>query len=261
MRKAIFLEYKFGDYDAKTLYASGANETVAWMERLNPTRFQQLRDWHVKVNLSFGGFEDEICPLNPQSTDRLKKLIKSALEYQPSGIIIDHFRFRGRWEQSEGKLKYVLAHEPCEYCQGVDKGRELARVAGWIRKIVPKEMELGYYAIPVKYDEFSQFGQNHELLGKVFDYSSPMLYHRRINKPVEYIHQFTEYLSDLTSKPIVPAIAVKDMPDNLPDQIDESVLQQEYDKAIQAPSAGVCWFSWDGAVEKHKTEIIAKIWR
>lgn len=261
LRKAIFLEYKFGDYDTKTLYSSGANEVVAWMERLNPTRLKQLRDWHVEVNLSFAGFEDEICPLDLQSIDRLQKLIKTALEYGSSGIIIDHFRFQGRWEQSGQELRHVLYHGECQYCKGKDKGWELARIAETIRKLIPPNIKLGYYAVPFAYQEFPQFGQDHALLTNIFDYSSPMLYHRMLGKPVEYIHLFTKYLSGLANKPVIPAIAVKDMPDGLPDQINESILRQEYKQAILPPSAGVCWFSWDGAIEKHKTGIIAKIWR
>ncbi len=260
MKKQIFLEYKFGDYDTKTLYASGANEVVAWMERLNSGRLQQLRDWHVKINLSFASFKDEICPLDPQSLARLRELIKTAMEYKSSGIIIDHFRFRGHWERPKQKLKHVLYHDECKYCKGKDRGWELARIAKTIRRLIRSDIELGYYAIPFAYEQFPQFGQNHRLLAQAFGYTSPMLYNRMINKPVEYIHQFIRDLTDLTGKPVIPAIAVKDMPDSLPDQLNDAILRQEYQQAVKAPSAGVCWFSWDGAIEKHKTLEIAKIW-
>lgn len=123
MRKAIFLEYKFGDYDTKTLYTSGAIEVVAWMERLNGPRLKQLKDWGVKISLCFSAFNDEDCPFDPGSKRRLKELLNQAVNYQPNGIILDHFRFQGRWEQTNKKQKYVLAHEPCRYCQGVDKGK------------------------------------------------------------------------------------------------------------------------------------------
>ncbi|MBI2008412.1 hypothetical protein HYS82_02020 [Candidatus Amesbacteria bacterium] len=260
MRKIIFLEYKFGDYDTKDLYSSGANEVVAWMERLNDKRIMQLKNWGVKISLCFSAFSDKACPFDPSSKNRLSELLKQAVDYLPNGIIMDHFRFRGRWEHSKEKLKYTLTHEPCHYCQGVDKGEKLAEIAKRIRNEVPKRIELGYYAVPVKYDEFPQFGQNHALLVKEFDYSSPMLYHRMLDKPVQYISQFTKYLFDLEGKPVIPAIAVKDMPDNLPDKVDESTLKEEYAQAVKSPSAGITWFSWDGAVEKHKTQIIAKIW-
>ncbi|TSC88429.1 MAG: hypothetical protein G01um101416_97 [Microgenomates group bacterium Gr01-1014_16] len=260
MRKAIFLEYKFGDYDTKTLYSSGANEIVAWMERLNDKRLKQLKNWGVKISLCISAFRDEVCPFDPSAKNRLSDLLKQAVDYQPNSIILDHFRFRGKWEQSGKKLKYVLAHKPCHYCRGVEKGEKLAEIAAWIKEEIPMRLELGYYAVPLKYEEFPQFGQNHALLVKAFDYSSPMLYHQMLDKPVQYISQFTKYLFDLASKPVIPAIAVKDMPDNLPDKIDESILKEEYSQAVKSPSAGVCWFSWDGAVEKKKTQIIAKMW-
>lgn len=259
MRKTIFLEYKFGDYDTKTLYASGANEVVAWMERLNPTRFQQLQNWHIKINFSFGGFDDSICPLNPKSRYRLGKLIKQAIKFGPSGIIIDHFRFAGRWEVKKQGLE--SPHLDCKYCQGKSRGKELVEIAMWIRSQVPRSIELGYYAVPFESEKITVVGQDHKLLGEIFDYICPMLYHRMIDKPVEYIYQFTKYLSDLTGKSVIPAIAVKDMPDELPDQISESILKQEYEQAVKYPSAGICWFSWDGTIEKHKTGIIGKIWK
>lgn len=187
-------------------------------------------------------------------------MLRQAMDYHPEGIILDHFRFRGRWEQTEEKLKYVLAHEPCRFCGEVNKGERLAREAGRIKKLVPPQIDLGYYAVPVKYEEQPQFGQNHKLLTSVFDYSSPMLYHRMLGKPVEYIHEFTRYLFDLGGRPVIPAVAAKDMPDNLPDKINEDILRAEYEQATLLPSAGVCWFSWDGAVEKKKTATIAKIW-
>lgn len=261
MTKAVFLEYKFGDYDTKTLYTSGANEGVAWMERLNTKRLQQLWDWKVKITLAFSAFTDDDCPFSPNSRIRLENLLKQAVNHRPNGIILDHFRFWGKWEQSEEKLKYVPTHQTCTYCKGKNKGFELAKITDQIKKIVPKNVELGYYAVPFDYDKFSQFGQNHALLGKLFDYISPMLYHRMLDKPVEYVHEFTQYLVDLTGKPVIPTIAVKDMPDDLTNQVDESILKEEYAQAIKSPSTGVCWFSWDGAVEMNKTGIIAKIWK
>ena len=260
MIKALFLEYKFGDYDTKTLYSSGANEVVAWMENLNTSRIRQLQEWGVNIHLSFSAFTDDLCPLSSASKNRLNQLLRQAINYQPSGIILDHFRFRGRWEQSYGKLKYVPTHPPCRYCQKIDRGEKLAELADRTKKEVPKDIDLGYYAIPFKYEQASNFDQTHPLLLKTFDYSSPMLYHRMLDKPVQYVSQFIKYLFDLAGKPVIPAIAVKDMPDDLPDQIDEPVLKEEYIQAVKSPSAGVCWFSWDGAIEKHKTKIIAKMW-
>lgn len=261
LRKVIFLEYKFGDYNTETLYSSGANEVVAWMDRLNDQRLRQLRNWGIKLTISFSAFSDNICPFDPKSGAILKQALRKAMAYHPDGIVLDHFRFRGRWEQSEEKLKYVLTHEPCQHCRRTNKGRLLAKIASEIKQLVSKEIELGYYAVPVEYGQFPQFGQDHKLLTKVFDYSSPMLYHRMLGKSVQYIHSFIRYLADLNNKPVVPAIAIKDMPDDLPDQINESILRQEYEQATLPPSVGVCWFSWDGAIEKHKTGIIAKIWK
>lgn len=102
------MEYKFGDYDTKTLYASGANEVVAWIERLTPSRISQLLGMRIDINLCFGGFSDEICPLAPESKVRLEKLITQAIQLSPQGIIIDHFRFGGHWEKSLTDNLYII---------------------------------------------------------------------------------------------------------------------------------------------------------
>ncbi len=257
MRKAIFLEYKFGDYDTNSLHASGANEAIAWMEKLNPTRIKQLKEWGVKVSLSFSGFDDSICPLNPKSNSRLRNLINQAIMIHPSGVIIDHFRFSGHWENQKRILENI--HGVCPYCQGKDRGQELAKIAKSVRKSIPKSIEVGYYAVPAKYTDITVLGQNHELLGQIFDYISPMTYQRMLNRQVKYISEFTQYLFSLSHKLVIPIIQVKDMPDKLNDGVNEEVLSQEYEEAIKPPSAGVAWFSWDGAIEKNKAEIISKL--
>lgn len=86
-----------------------------------------------------------------------------------------------------------------------------------------------------------------------------MVYHRLLGRPVSYISAFTKYLSKLTAKPILPIVQVKDMPDHLPDQVTESILSQELAEAVRPPSVGVAWFSWDGAVEKGKTDLIGRL--
>lgn len=243
MTKAVFLEYKFGDYDTQTLYNSGANQVVAWMEKLNSVRLKQLQEWGVKISLCFGACSDELSPLSLKSKKRIKKLIDQVLFLNPHGIILDHLRFPGYWEK-DGENKFDS-----------ERDKIITELALWTKSLIPRSMEIGYYAIPFK----NNLGQNPRLLGNIFDYISPMLYQRMINKPVEYIHQFAEYLFDLTSKPIVPAIAVKDMPDDLLDEIDEKILKEEYLEAAKPSSSGVCWFSWDGAIEKNKTAIISKL--
>ncbi len=260
MRKANFLEYKFGDYDTETLYSSGANEAVAWMENLNPSRIKQLQDWGVRIGPSLAAIQQGVCPLDPATKVRLDNQLMQAMHYQPDFLCLDHLRFDGYWEGINNKVEMPDIHPPCRYCQDSNRSESIAKLARWIKVRLPAEVELGYFAVPFYPANLQDLGQDHQLLARIFDFTNPMLYHRMLGKPVEYIHDFTQYLFDLGDRPVIPAVATKDMPDNLEDKIDEGMLHQEYEQATLSPSAGVCWFSWDGAVEKQKTEIIAKIW-
>ena len=83
-----------------------------------------------------------------------------------------------------------------------------------------------------------------------------------INITVKILAKFSRYVSWLfqeTGKPILPAIQVKDMPDSIPDTLENKELKKEFLGATKKPSCGALWFSWDGAVEKEKTDIISKI--
>ena len=82
-----------------------------------------------------------------------------------------------------------------------------------------------------------------------------------IRKPVSYISQYVTYLYKLTKKPVLPIIQVKDMPDDLADKLSRLEMKQAFQEATKPPSIGVAWFSWDGAVEKSKTQIISKLFK
>ena len=253
MRKAIFLEYKFGDYDTKTLYSSGANEAIAWMEHLNASRIKQLKEWKVNFSQSFSAFHKS-CPLDPKSKSRLGKLLDQAVFLKPYAIWLDHFRFEGHWENIDRKV--TSPHRPCLFCRGKDRSGELLKISKWIRQKIPANIQLGYFSVPY---ETTNLGQDSRVISKHFDFISPMLYQRMISEPTSYISKHVSDLRNLTSKPIIPIIQTIDMPDSVPDQISESVLRQEYSRAVKPPSAGVAWFSWDGAVDKKKSRVIAKI--
>lgn len=257
MRKALFLEYKSGDFDSETLTSSGANEVVAAMENLNPARVKQLQDWGVNLTLSFSAFADNSCPLSSENTNRLESLISQAISLRPFGIVFDHLRFDGSWEKIQDGVILNLRPD-CDFCRGKSRVQEITKIAARARMLIPNQIKVGYFAVPLKREAFV-LGQDHQALGNIFDYISPMLYHRMIHKPVNYISDFTSYLSVLTGKQILPAIQTKDMPDDISDNIDSDELANEYREAIKPPSAGVLWFSYDGAVEKGKTDIISQL--
>lgn len=262
MRKGLFLEYKFGDYDIEVFKKTGANDLIVWVGNLTPKRWKELSKLGVRLGICTVGVQSGACPLDPKERSNLKKRIEKALSYKPQSVWIDHIRFDGYWEgMKDGVIPDT--HASCSYCQGIDRGEEIRKTAAFMRSAVPSGIELGYFAVPFKPEEVpvlvSVLGQDHEILAKHFDLISPMLYHRMIGKPVNYISDYISYLYKLTSKPILPIIQAKDMPDDLPDTLTEEEMIEASQIASRPPSVGVAWFSWDGAVEKKKENIISHI--
>lgn len=106
---------------------------------------------------------------------------------------------------------------------------------------------------------YSELGQDHCTIGKIFDLSSPMLYHRMIKQPVQYISEYTKWLFNTTGKPVLTIIQIKDMPDDLEDKMSEKEITQAFQEAARTPSEGVAIFWWQHALEKNKTQIISKL--
>lgn len=264
MVKEIFLEYKFGDYDLNLLKNSGATGFIAWIGNLTLERWEKLQELNIDAGICIAGTRHGICPLDPKESKDLTKRIEEALSYKPTALWIDHIRFDGYWEGiKEGQIPDV--HQPCHWCKGKNRVAVIKDIAQLIKIAVGGRCQLGYFAVPFKPEEVPlltlQLGQNHKLLSGYFDIISPMLYHRMIGKPIGYNSEYTNWLSLATRKPIIPIIQVKDMPDNLPDRLSDAEMESAYQEAIKEPSIGVIWFSWDGAVEKNKTEIISRLFK
>lgn len=262
MKKGLFLEHKFGDYDLEALRQSGANELIVWLEELTPKRWQKLRNLGIELEIALGAFDHDFCPLDPESKLKLGQKIKRALVFDPRIVWLDHFRFGGYWEGiKNGQIPDL--HLECRWCRGKDRAVKLAQIAKWLKSQIPKGVELGYFAVPFRAEEepllISSLGQDHRLLGGFFDVISPMLYHRMVKKPVDYISEYVDYLHRLTKKPILPIIQVKDMPDDLPDEFDQKEMKLAFQSGARPPSEGVAWFSWNAAIEKGKTQIIEEI--
>ncbi|MCH7951990.1 hypothetical protein IH980_04620 [Patescibacteria group bacterium] len=137
-------------------------------------------------------------------------------------------------------------------------------MAAFARALVDEKIRLGYYAVPFKEKEHREWigllGQDHRVLSRVFDFVSPMLYHRMLGKPVRYIGEYVRYLNNFTIEArILPIIQVKDMPDDLPDELSLEDIEEVMQEALTPPSIGVALFTWDHVIEKGKVEGIKKI--
>ena len=280
MVKSVYVGLGLSEDKYKELGSIGANHLIVAGQNINKKRWKMLQKTGADLTISVDSFEQGACPLDPKAKVRLEKIIGKALKWRPKEIWLDHFRFDGHWEAISGK-EILGLHKQCQWCRGKDRAQEIAKLAAWAKDLIPsgpvsdsresltrgealraggRKVKVGYFAVPFKKEEVSSLvadlGQDHRLLGKVFDTSSPMLYHRMIKKPVSYISEYIKYLYGLTNKPVFPIIQIKEMPDDLPDMLKKSEFFQAFSEAAKSPSSGVSIFYWKHAIEKDKVDWI-----
>lgn len=241
---------------------SGANHLIIVDSGLNQDIWDRLEELNVDLCISVNAFGPDGCPANPLAKEKLLQKIQTALQFQPKEIWIDHFRFDGHWEASkEDKIPGI--HPQCEFCSGKKRVYVLREAAQEVMRLVGDMTKIGYFAVPFRDSEVPELitglGQDHSVVGRIFDLSSPMLYQQMIKKPTSYISEYVRWLSDTTQRKVLPIIQVKTMPDDLEDTISEDVITSEFREAIKGPSIGVCFFWWVHVLEKGKTEIIKNL--
>lgn len=241
---------------------SGANHLIVVNEGLNQNIWDKLKSLGINLSISVNAFGPDGCPANPQAKEKLFNKLRYVLQFQPKEIWIDHFRFDGHWEAIDGN-KMPGIHLPCDFCDGKSRARVLEEAAEEVMDLVRGNAQVGYFAVPFKNEDIQELiaglGQDHSVVGKIFDMSSPMLYQQIINKPTSYISEYVTWLYNKTQKPVLPIIQIKSMPDNLEDTISEDIITSEFQEAIKKPSIGVCFFWWVHALEKDKTGVIQKL--
>lgn len=258
MIKSIFVD----SLKVEGIEDSFANHLIVAQAELNDKAWSRLKKTRCVLSICVSAFGPDGCPANPQAQQKLFKKIIAALTLNPQQLWIDHFRFDGHWESVKGN-KIPDVHQGCEWCIGKNRAAILQKVAKKVISLVQRRCEVGYFAVPLKNEEvpnlISELGQDHQLLGKSFAILSPMLYHQMIAKPVSYISEYVSWLSAQTSKPILPIIQIKSMPDVLKDSLDAAEINRAFEEAIKKPSQGVCFFWWTHALEKNKTWLIKKL--
>lgn len=267
MVKSLFLEFKFGQIDLELLRSVDFNHLIVGLGHLVPVeraweQWLELKRFSVILGISRIAFDHGGCPADPAAKVKLFDRIDQALSLNPQEIWLDHFRFDGRWE-SIGGLKVPRTHPECQFCRGLNRSEFLLGIAQAVSKRVGGRAKVGYFAVPFMSEEIPEvigdLGQDHRRLRKIFDLCSPMIYQRMIERPVAYIGQCVRYLHQQLPKPVLPIIQVKDMPDDLPDNLKVAEIRQEFNEAVKPPSLGVCFFSWDHAVEKGKVGTIQEL--
>lgn len=254
MIKAIFCDPR----NTTGIENSNANYLMVHEGGLDQENWDKLKKVGMDLSIAFSACTPGECPANPTSWNKLHQKISQFLSFNPQALWLDHFRFDGHWESARGEIAGI--HLPCQWCKDLDRAKFLMMLAQKIKQHVGNKTKVGYFAVPFKAQEWLQFntqiGQDHQVLGRIFDQISPMLYHQMIDKPIAYISEYVSYLTDLTHEPILPIIQIKTMPDDLEDTITEDIIKQAFNEAIKPPSEGVAIFWWNHVLEKNKTDII-----
>ena len=97
MKKILFLEYKFGGYDYKSLVETGATGLIVPLDSLNQKRWKALTDLGLEISLSITSFKNGDCPFSGHARERLHRKINQAYNFKVKEVWLDHFRFEGRW--------------------------------------------------------------------------------------------------------------------------------------------------------------------
>lgn len=245
------------------LEKSNANHLMVSEHGLNEGKWDVLKKLGVVLSIAIDAFNKEDCPLDPQAKGRLFSKVSNILEFSPEEIWLDGFRFGGDCTTIEEESGVKQAHQECKFCQGKDRKELINSLAREIKDKVAGKSKIGFFAVAFNDSESpnlsNALGLDYLTLGQILDISSPMLYHRMLGKPVEYIHEYVGWLAHKTGKPVLPIIQIKDMLDHLEDKMTEEEIRSAYREAIKPPSVGVAIFYWKHALEKGKTEVVSRL--
>jgi len=241
---------------------SGANYLMVADDGLNPENWARLKELEMNLSIAINSFDLGGCPADPEAKGKLLERVGKALAFKPKAIWLDHFRFDGHWEAIKGRHIPGL-HNDCQFCVGASRAEVISKLANSVMIAVDGNSQVGYFAVPFISEAVpdlpKRLGQEHSIIGQIFDISSPMLYHRMINKPVDYISDYVKWMAGITGKPVLPIIQIKDMSDDLPDEMDEGEIIAAFNEAKREPSVGVAIFWWEHALEKNKIGLVSKL--
>ncbi|KKQ18468.1 MAG: hypothetical protein US31_C0004G0030 [Berkelbacteria bacterium GW2011_GWA1_36_9] len=260
MVKSIYV----GPKELQGIEKTSANHLIVWSGDLDEESWQDLQKLglNLSIALNFLDKGEDRCVLDPEIQSRFFRNLEFALQLHPQEVWIDRFRFGGDCTGiSDADAK--LAHQECPFCQGKNRTLELIKLVETIKRKIAGRSKFGLFTIAFKDDESAKLGEvlglDYQRLGQIVDIFSPMLYHRMLGKSESYISEYTSWLAERCSKPVLPIIQIKDMPDDLEDKMTEDDIKAATLEAVKPPSSGVSVFWWHHALEKNKAGIVSKL--
>ena len=195
-----------------------------------------------------------LCPTKRWWREKLLEQMAEIARKSPvSGVWLDFIRFPTRWESPVPRIRQACF---CENCLRlfreragidipVDKPAEAARVIlsrhmrKWadfkiwvitsfveqVRKAldgVREDLALGCFTVPWRLDEFGGamrkvLGQDFREMAKFADVFSPMVYHRMLGRPVEWVGEYASYMKPrVKGRMVVPIVQAVNHPAKLP---------------------------------------------
>ncbi len=175
------------------------------------------------------------------------------------GVWLDFIRYPGRWEVAQAKIPDTCYCPRCLELFQVEKevaipdGLHTAEAAEWIHKHAElqwrqwkkeqissfmraarsvveqaqttQRLKLGVFLVPWTQGErqgavLLQLAQDATQIARYADVLSPMVYHKMVGQPVEWVRDISEYFLDMTHKPVWPILQ------------SDSVTAEEFAKAV-----------------------------
>lgn len=262
-----------------SLFAISANEEIA------------RRDW-----------VEFVCPFKAEYLDQLQEeIVKTIEELQPAGLSLDFMRHFVFWEmiKPEDSIKDMPNTCFCPDCvsgfhawTGIhmpEAPSDTKKTARWILDRYEEEwtewkcrlisdaihhitesalainpdLKFNLHLVPWKHEDYDNAiqriaGQNIASLEKYATSLSPMTYNHMLYRDNEWIHGIVKSYN--TEKPVIPAVQVGKC------YRDEDISLEDFTRAVesalQPPSAGVIFWSWDYLLkEPEKIEVIKRFTR
>ena len=82
-----------------------------------------------------------------------------------------------------------------------------------------------------------------------------MVYHKMCNRDVKWINEISNYLSEVTKKPIVPIVQAC----SVPEVLDNTEFADVLETGLAKPSSGVIIFTLDYLKKENKLETMVSI--
>lgn len=241
---------------------SGANKLmiIAYGQKPDLTKLETVRKAGLGIGICINAYDGD-CAADPNSTSQLSNKIQEALSFNPEEIWIDHLRFHGYWET---KMAVILnPHQPCRFCQHINREDFISRQFSTIKKMIPGNISLGFFAVPFYHQKSPEYqrvlGLNYLKIKELVDLISPMVYHQMLGKPATFINEYVSYLFNLGFRQIIPIIQTTEMPAVLSDDYSAKDLTLAFQEATKPPSTGVSLFTWNKAIETGKKQLVINL--